>query len=273
MIFARGARAMWWGLAAAAALAGADTCGEPQSREVLGAALSRAEQSFLDLDDAAFRDRFNELAGLVLPCMGDLVPPDLAARYHRLMAIHLYGLGDLESARLSIDAARAAAGDAPLAGDLLAGHDLAAEWATAPAEARTHPVPEPRTGSLAFDGSNQRERPVGVPTVAQVFDAAGRAVATAYLGPRDPLPAYPAIPRRRNALIAIAAGTGAAGVAAWIGAAIAHADLYATAGDPGATAEDLDRLRGTTNALSVLGGIGIGGAIGAGTGAVLVGSR
>lgn len=263
---------MWVALAAAAALA-TDSCGSPLARDDLGSAIEKAEGTFLDLDDAGFRDRFNELSGLVLPCMADLVPPDLAARTHRLMAIHLFGLGDREGAVRAISAARAVAGETALPGDLLAGHELAAAWSAASRAPQARRVPEPRAGSVAFDGVNHRDRPIDLPTVAQVFDGAGRAMETVYLGPGDPLPEYAAVPRRRNALIAIAASSAAAGVGAWVGAGVTHGEVYRLVEDPGATAAQLDRLRGTTNLLSVLGGVGVVAAVGAGTGAVLVGSR
>ncbi len=200
-------------------------CVDRMSRGEVGTAFERAERSFLDLDDAGFRDRFNELAGIVLPCTGDLVPPPLAARYHRLMAIHLYGLGDRDGAVASIRAARWAA-EADTAGDLLAPtHELAEAAAGDTEPPKTHRVPEPRAGSIAFDGLNGRERPIGVPTLVQVFDESGQAVVTDYIGPRDPLPEYAAVPRRRNLLVGVGIGAGAGAVAAFAGSFAARESM------------------------------------------------
>jgi len=257
---------------AAAAFASVGTCGERLSRDDLGAAITKAEAAVADLDDTAFRDRFNELAGLVLPCMGDLVPADLAARYHQLMAIHLYGLGDEAGAALALGAAKRAADGEALPGDLLSG-ELATAWAQAEVTPRTRRAPEPRTGTLAFDGVNHRNRPFDAPTLVQLFDVSGQALATQYLGPRDPLPRYPAVPRRRNALIAVSVGAGALGASALTWAVATRAELYRSAGDPAFNGESLDALRGRANLLSVVGGVGLALGVGAGSAAVVVGPR
>ncbi len=123
-------------------------CVDRMSRGEVGTAFERAEGSFRDLDDAGFRDRFNELAGILLPCTGDLVPPPLAARYHRLMAIHLYGLGDRDGAVDSIRAARWTADGDALPADLLAPtHELTEAAAADPEPPKTQRVPEPRTST------------------------------------------------------------------------------------------------------------------------------
>jgi hypothetical protein len=257
---------------AGTAWAATGACGEPLTRDDLRAAIERAEGSLVELDDAGFRDRFNELAGIVVPCMGDLVPPDLAARYHRLMGIHLLAMGDHEAATASVVAARSAAGDLALPGDLLAG-ELKDAWASASGPGKTRKVPEPRTGAVAFDGVAQRERPVEAPTVVQLFDASGRAVATEYVGAGDPLPTYAAIPRRRNSLIAVGIGGGAVAVGSWLGAALVRGDLFAMAADPSAPADALDSRRATANTLSVVGAIGATVAVGGAAGALAVGPR
>ena len=249
-------------------------CVDRMSRGEVGTAFERAERMFLDLDDAGFRDRFNELAGIVLPCTGDLVPPPLAARYHRLMAIHLYGLGARDGAVASIRAARwAAEGDA-LPADLLAPtHELAQAAAADPDPPKTQRVPEPRAGSIAFDGLNGRDRPVGVPTLVQVFDESGQAVVTDYIGPRDPLPEYRAVPRRRNLLVGVGVGAGAGAVAAFAGSFVARENMYTLAADPAVGREPLDQALNRTNLLATLGGVGLAVSVGAGTAAFLVGSR
>jgi hypothetical protein len=257
----------------AAQLAAAIDCPERLTREDLATQLAQAEQAWADLDPTGFRDRTNTLAGLVLPCMGDLVPPELAARTHRLLALQRFELGDPDAAATSMAAARATDGSAEVPAEWLpAEHPLRTAWAGAEPPGTVR-VPEPRVGTLAFDGRAGRERPRGVPTLVQRFDAAGVAQSTAYLGPREALPDYEAIPRRRRALTAGAIGAGAAGAGLLVGSWLQYRGLLADAADPAVPADALTAQRATVNVLFVLGGGLVGAGAGLGVGAAAVGPR
>jgi hypothetical protein len=266
------ASGMWWVWTATDAHA--IECAERVSQAELAGRLDSAEKAFADLDDAAFRDDVNEIAGLVLPCMGDLVPPDLAARYHRIMALHLEALGDTTDAGLAVAASRRIEPDYKFDDAVFpADQPVRVAWEAADPTPVTHKVPEPRSGSLAFDGHNGRERPTGVPSLVQVFDDDGTAISTSWLGPRDPLPTYRAIPRTRDALV-VCSATGLVGGGVSLGFAWAErAALLGLAADPGAPAADLDARRGAMNLLSLVGTGLVGVGLGCGTGAALVGER
>lgn len=249
-------------------------CADPVKPAELEASMQLAEDALRDLDEAGFRDRVNEVAGILLPCVGQALSPESAARYHRLMALHLHGIGDDEGARLGLSSAYALQPDVTYADDLLAAdHPLRAQWDALEPDLSVRRVPEPRYGRLGFDGTIGRERPRNRPTLAQVFDESGLTVSTQYLGPREPLPLYPAIPRQRNLLIGCAGGAAATAGALYGGSWAARSSVYRLAADPKTPAADLDRARATDNALSVLSGTFFGIGLGCGVGAAVIGQR
>lgn len=261
------ALALWTGTALAI------DCPERLTREDLSAELDKAETAYADLDTMAFRDRMNGMAGLVLPCMGDLVPPELAARTHRAMALQQLELSNPDAAAVAIAAAHAADPHINVPeGWLPPDHPLRTALAAAP-EAAFGKAPEPRVGALAFDGVSGRARPKDFPTVVQVFDTAGTAVSTAYLGPDDHLPAYDAIPRKRNTLIVGSAGSGAVGLSLLAASWLQYRGLLAAAADQSTPPEDLTAMRGPINTLYVAGGAMIGLSVGLGVGAAVVGPQ
>lgn len=263
-----------WQLAWSAALALGVECAEPVSPEELDTALQHATDAYRDMDDAGFRDRVNELAGLLLPCVDQAVPPPLVARTHLVMAMHLHAIGDTERAGGALAAARHADPEAVLDPELVPpSHPLHEHWEGAAPTGATRRVPEPRHGSLAFDGSFGRDRPRDHPTLAQLFDASGIATSTHYLGAREPLPAYAAVPRRRNALLGCAGGAGALAAGSFALGWGANSRTYANAADPTFAADELDGSRAAANAwtLASSGLLAIG--AGCGTAAVLTGAR
>ncbi len=249
-------------------------CPAPVGIDALVEAMDRTEAALVDLDDLAFRDGINELAGLLMPCADGVVPRDVAARYHRLMALHLHALGDEDNARLAVRAARTLAPDQPWSPELVPDtHPLAEMWAASEPDEDTRTVPEPRYGALAFDGEVGRARPRDLPTVAQVFDPSGIPVSTRYLAPREPLPPYTAIPRQRNLLLGCTGGALALSGAAWGAGWSARANMVRTAADPAAPADAIEAARASANTMSVLSGALFGVAAGCGTGAALIGQR
>ena len=239
-----------WSIAGAAEAPPAPgaVCVERLGRDAFATRLAEAESAWLDLDTARFRDRMNVLGGLVVPCLGDLVPPDLSARWHRAVALQLDGLGDGAGAEAAIQRARALDPALPFDDAWVgADHHLRAIPAEDPG---TRAVPEPKVGALAFDGTLGRERPVDRPTLLQQFDGSGVAQVTRYLAPDDPLPPYDAIPRRRRALLGAGAGSLLASGAALGAAYASQASLFRASEDPMVGADALVAARRRTDALA-----------------------
>lgn len=260
-------------LLAAAGTALALDCPQHLTRAQLAVQLEGAEAAYATMATDAFRDQMNEIVGITLPCLGDLVPPPLAGRTHRLMSVQQLELGNAPAAEASARAARRLEPDVPFPDTWLpADHPLRLAW-QADADRRDRRVPEPRDGVLAFDGVTGRDRPVGVPTVVQLFAADGMALQTRYLGDADPLPDYRAIPRQRTTLAVSAAGTGVAALATWTASWLQYRSIVARADDPATTAAALDRQRTSVNLSYLTGGLLFGVSAGLGVGAVVVGPR
>jgi hypothetical protein len=77
----------------------------------LAEALNRAEQAYADVDDNAFQDAINLISVYSLPCLGEPLAPELAARFHRVMALHYFGAGDQDTAFQTMEIAKRADGD------------------------------------------------------------------------------------------------------------------------------------------------------------------
>jgi len=249
-------------------------CKDPIPLEELSRSLDVAEQAYIDFDDTGFRDQINVLTGLQLPCVGDAVPPALARRTHTLIGLHFLAIGDESNAKLSLEAAHAAEPEADLDRRLIPeGHPAEAWWADDAAGKKTHKVPEPRVGSVAFDGEHTRARRAELPQVFQLFDETGHARFTQYLAPRQPLPSYAAIPRQRNLLIGCSAGATAASGALFAGSWATRGALLRGAQDPTTPADTLDSQRATMNGLAVTSAALFGVGTGCGIGALLIGER
>jgi len=248
-------------------------CEEPVPLEELQATLGEAEQAYIDFDDTLFRDKVNIAAGVLLPCVGDALPAQTAIRYHQVTSLHLLTIGDEANARLALQAARAVDPEAELNTELFPEGSPGAEWWASWEEGKEHRVPEPRYGSIAFDGEHTRQRPRDLPHIVQLFDESGLARTTRYLAPREPLPAYPAIPRQRNALIGCGVG-GAVGSAVLLGGAwAARSALLRNASDLSTPADQLDGQRATMNGLALGSATLLGVGVGCGAGAAVIGER
>ncbi len=249
-------------------------CVEPVSPTELDEAMAGAENGLRELDEARFRDGVNEVAGLLLPCVTQAISPQISARYHRLMALHLHALGDDAGAQLGIAAAYTLDPNTGYPDDLIPpAHPLREAWSELAPDAVVRRVPEPKYGRLAFDGTITRDRPKNTPTVAQVFDDSGLALSTHYLGPREPLPSYAAVPRQRNMLIGCAGGAVALSGMTYGLAWASRDSLYSNAAKPNTKAGKLDSARATGNALTALSGVLFGVGAGCGVGAVAIGQR
>ncbi len=262
--------AVWWLLSSVQAV----ECGEPVREEELAGAISMAESAFKNLDDLGFRDGVNEAAGILLPCMSDAMSTELVGRYHRLMALHLFTIGDKENAQRSLEASFVAHSEYNWEDELLPPtHDLRVAWEQMAPDASTRTVPEPRSGSLAFDGNNGRKRPKNQPTIAQFFDESGMSLSTTYLGPREPLPNYVAVPRQRNLLLACAGGAAALSGTTYALGWKARGNVFSEAANPNLDADPLDSGRASTNLLAFTSGALFSVAAGCGVGAAWVGQR
>lgn len=249
-------------------------CSEPVQPERLDSALKRAETAFADLDDIGFRDTVNEIAGILLPCVSRALPRPLVARYHRVMALHLFTIGDEEGAKDALDAARLADPEFAFDGSLLPDtHPLREHYAGPSPDESTRKVPEPRSGSIAFDGTVTRARPNDLPALVQLFDEQGLSQSTSYLGPRESLPPYRAIPRQRTTLV-LSSGAALAISGTMYGLAWAQrGSLVTSAQDPATSKEALDSRRNRTNALVLGSAAFFGISVGTGIGAAVIGER
>lgn len=261
-------------LALVVGVANAWECPAPVDPGTLQATLDAADDASIALDDAKFRDLVNQAAGIELPCVSGALPPATVAHHHRVMALHLLTVGDDAGAKVALEAARAADPEYVFPDELLPpGHPLRDHYEQTEVRVTTRRVPEPRAGSVSFDGRNSRNRPKVHPTIAQFFDAQGQATSTTYVGPREPLPPYRAIPRQRNVLLLSSASalviSGTMYGLAWA----QRGDLFDTALQADATAGTLNAKRDRTNALTVGSGAFLGIAVGTGVGAVLIGER
>ncbi len=163
--------------------------------------LGTAERAYLDLDASGFGQALDD-ARLMLPCLGGLVGPPMAAHYHRLEGIRLYAAGEQDKALSAMRAARVLEPTYRFSDDLLPPeHALRLAFeALGSAEGRTERPPQPREGELAFDGTRGPRRPTDRATLVQLVGPEGAVTATAWLAPGAPLPEYRARPRTRDRL-------------------------------------------------------------------------
>jgi len=249
-------------------------CQEPIPLDELARSIDEAEQAYIDFDDTGFRDQVNIISGVLLPCVGDAVAPALVRRTHTLIGLHFLAMGDEPNAELSIKAAHAADPEARIDRRLVPeGHPADGWWADEATGEKLRKVPEPRVGSVAFDGEHTRSRRAELPSLFQLFDETGRARATEYLGPRQPLPSYAAIPRQRTILLGCSAGSVATSGALFAGSWASRSSLLKGAQDPTTSADTLDGKRSTMNGLAVASAALFGVGAGCGVGAYLIGER
>jgi len=255
-------------------VASAAECDAPVTEDALVKVLDQAEEAFANLDDAGFQGKVVEASSLSLPCLAVVPSKPTVARFHRTMALHLYGVGEEAGAFAALASARRLDPEFSYAGGLLPeDHPLVVQYQSLSGETSTGRIPEPRSGSVAFDGTAGRERPKGVPTVTQILDASGVPTWTGYVGAGEPLPAYRAIPRTRNRLFGCAGGLAAASVGTHFGAVSTRSSLATLAQDQTVASDTLDSKRATANTLEgVSAGLLLSG-VGCAVAGVLVGER
>lgn len=269
----------------------AGDCGESVSVAQFEDQVGRAEQSYEDLEEAEFLDLMRATLPPSLPCLDAPIPPDLAARYHWLVAVHNLA-PDEDAAFQAILAAHALAAhdDRRLLGALPEDGDAWRLYRSVPDERIRHTLTRPDTGGIRFDGVETLERPIDQFTIVQYTDDSGAVTFTRYLLRDQVLEPYPGARTQdlRPALVLTADGGRAAG---WdprkpvvkgtlIGAGavgISAAVFYALAiaskvrfEDPDASTslDELRSLQSRTNALgvtadglAVTAGVGVGAAV------------
>ena len=122
------------------------------------------------------------------------IPPILAARLHRAVALRAFVSGDQAGARRALLAARVLdpTGEYPTS-VIPADHPLRALDPGVPAVApATNTVATPPAGQVYFDGHSRLDRPSDRPTAYQLIGQRGDTLTGAYLLPEEPMPAYPA---------------------------------------------------------------------------------
>ncbi len=184
----------------------ASTCPTPTHAAELAAKVNAAEQAYATFEVETFSSSLDE-AALILPCIADMVPPDVAAHYLRMEGLRYFIERDPTHADQAFAAARSIDAVYVFPDTLIPpGHSVRTHY-TAIDLATVVPIgiAAAKTGSIWFDGTQATVglsgavRP-GLPAIVQIEDATGTVTATRYVLPGDPLPSYDAVP------MAIAAG-------------------------------------------------------------------
>ena len=201
------------------------------------------------------------------------MPATTAAQLHRLTGVQEYNSGNAARAAPAFLAARVLDPSYHFpASEFSAEHPIRQNYdAENAGQFKDKKAPEPKIGSITFDGTGTRQRPVDRNTVLQLLNPSNQVTQTTYLLPDQPLPNYPAVPHLRNSLLIGSLAALAGSAACYGGAWATHASFNSD--DPTYTLDKLKSYQGATNALFAasisLGAVAIGG----GTGALLVGAR
>ena len=241
--------------------------------DALEAQLEAAEHAYAALDVVVFTNSLDE-AALLLPCVNQPMTPAVAAHFHRMEGLRLFGAGDEDAALDALRAARVLDPRYRFPEDVLpSDHALRKQYdALGVADTSTWRPPRPTHGTLAFDGLPSRLRATDRATVFQELDESGLPATTEYLYPGQPTPHYAAVPRTRNRLLA---GS--------VGAALIAGTFYTLAwtsraafDDPDNTGMTLDGLESLRTQTQVFSGLSVGFlvvGVAGGTSALLVHER
>jgi hypothetical protein len=246
----------------------------------LVAAIEQSTQAYAAVDTEAFRSASDRVVATV-PCVRDGIARHLAAELHRHVGVVAFVAKDRDRATRAFSAARGIEETWRFPEFVVpTGHPIATMYEETAPPTAWEDVPAPAEGVVTIDGVESTTRPVGVPTVVQIYDANGSITTTAYVWPEDPWPAYAVgggeavsaggeMGENRRSARPWWIGTGIAALTtgALYGASLAVHGQYENEDTP---QQDLDRLRATNNALVVASGVGLGATIGLGTVALAV---
>jgi len=250
-------------------------CPTQVSPDDLSLRLTEADVAFLDLDEEGF-EQARTAAAWSVPCLSGSIASGQAAGFHRVEALGSFLARDHAATVRSFRSVLAASPGYLLSEDVAPeGHPLRMLFDVAEglAPATGPELATPRKGEIWIDGVSVMAQPAGRPFIFQHLGPEGEIYASALVQAGGSLPAYAAIREKKraglNMPLAITAGA----------SALASGGLYLLAGgqaaqywDAATPEGDLDALRGKANALGWA-SVGTGMiAVGAGAGAVLVGT-
>jgi len=224
----------------------------------LAARLDTAEQAFAAFEVDAFSVAMDD-AALAVPCLEAVVPPSLAARYHRLVGLDSFVGREEARAERAFAAARSVEPGATLPTTLVPeGHEVHALFERYDLGAwRTDTLAPPAGGTIVLDGTPGRERPVDWPVLVQIVDSDESVALSAYLFPGDAMPPYPVDPvwlrkearQKRTRLVLFGTAIGSAVASGFVyGLAAASASSFHD-DHPDWGTDELDAQRARTNTL------------------------
>lgn len=247
-------------------------CAGPTTSEDLNAFMAAAEASFAGMSVPAFQQS-RDSAEQALTCLDEVILPQDAAAYHRMMALDAFihddaegMLGAYHAALLLQPAYMLPSSYAPVGHPLRDAYGAASQLAPGGIEALDF-----GTTTLRVDGRPAKGLPTDRPAIAQTQSPDGSILWTAWLRPGDPLPypipaptelpaiPLPAPPQKPVPWLAVGSATSLAlAGGAWAYAAAQNQDFD----DPDTPYEDLALLQTRANVstgLAVgLGAVGIG---------------
>jgi hypothetical protein len=250
----------------------AGDCPSSNTPQQIGERLKTAQHAFGELDIDSFSFAMEEVS-LMLPCLGAVPEPGLAAQVHRMVGVKLYADGRVGPARSSLLAGKALQPDYVFPDDLFPeGYALLDEWQELSAtQTAVKRAPVPRGATVYFDGAQTRDRPIDRATLFQRMDAEGVMRNSVYLQPTDVLPSYAAIPRQRNRILMATAAAGVGAAVSYGLAMTARNAFFEEGGKRGR--KDLNDLRTQANRGFVSAGVFSTLAISGGIVAVVIGPR
>lgn len=264
--------------------AAASECAEAVTARQLAQHVSAGDVAFADLDEEGFQSARWE-AGQSVRCLNEPLSSGQVASFHRLEALAAFLDRDHANAVMSFKSVLAVAPgyDLPLS---LApdNHPLRVDFEVASglADGGQELLPPPAEGEVRIDGMVAEAAPLGRPFVFQYIDGDGVVRSSELVRPGMPIPEYPAGKVRGssrsggggggfgiNTPLAVTAGVAALTSVGLYAAASSRSASFWSPATPSAQLPELRRQTNTLQGLSLGAGVV---AVGAGAGAVVVGS-
>ncbi len=255
------------------ALAQTPDCSESTTLTGFLSEARQGEASFADMDMVGLT-RARQQALDRIPCLGEPVTTEVAAAFHRMMAMAAFTQGDEGGTLAEFHAARRLQPGYTIPEDVApVGHPLVDLYVRSvdSAEGSLDPTIPPLGGWVTVDGVRGAPRPTGISTILQSFEADEAIDRTLYLLPGDPTPSFGPMPidelRRKRRRYALGGSTAAAVLASGVlyGMSWSSHGKFMDTDDPLADSQ-LPTQRNTTNTL-LFASMGAG-AVGVGLGVV-----
>ncbi len=230
-------------------------------------AAHQGEQAFANMDMVGLTQA-RQGALDQIPCLGEPVTTEVAAAFHRMMALAAFTQGDEAGTLAEFHAARRLQPGYTIPEDVAPeGHPLVDLYVRSvdAAEGSLDPTIPPLGGWVTVDGVRGAPRPTGISTILQSFESDESIDRTTYLMAGDPTPSFGPMPidelRRQRRRYYLGGSSAAALVAGGVlyGMSWSARSKFMDTDDPMADA-DLPTQRNTTNTLffSSLGAAGVG---------------